>query len=112
MYTVTERQLENYELDKIPGTINRLFYPLTGHKDIFPKARTDTLIPFVTAFTTGVLFSIPRAATMRGIEKNFVTFPKRFGVVMMGGLTTMIGVTSLSYLGPYIYGHRSPFRFA
>ena len=37
---------------------------------------------------------------------------KRVAVMGLGGLATMAGVAALSVVGPFVYGHRSPFRFA
>jgi hypothetical protein len=112
LYTVTERQLEDVEVDKLPGLVNNLLYPVTGGRDVFPRARADFLIPAATAFATGFLFNIPRAATMRGVEKAFVTLPKRIAVCVIGGLATTVGVGVVAVAGPAIFGERSPFRFA
>lgn len=112
LYTVTERQLEDVEVDKLPGLLNNLLYPVTGGRDVFPRARADFLIPAATAFATGFLFNIPRAATMRGVEKAFVTLPKRIAVCVIGGIATTVGVGAVAVAGPAIFGERSPFRFA
>jgi hypothetical protein len=70
------------------------------------------LIPAAAAFTTGALFAIPRAVTMKAVEKRYVTLPKRLGVVALFGLATVAGTAAMSVVGPLVFGHRSPFRFA
>lgn len=49
---------------------------------------------------------------MRGLEKHYVTLPKRIAVTVAGGAATVIGVAALAAVGPYVFGHRSPYRFA
>ena len=76
------------------------------------SSRWDALIPATTAFATGAAFSLPRALSMRGLESQYVSLGKRVAVMGLGGLATMAGVAALSVVGPFVYGHRSPFRFA
>jgi hypothetical protein len=76
------------------------------------SSRWDALIPATAAFATGALFTLPRAVTMRGIEAQYVSLPKRLAVMSLGGLATTAGVAALSVVGPFVFGHRSPFRFA
>ena len=78
----------------------------------YRRSRWDALIPATTAFATGALFTLPRAITMRGIESAYVSLPKRLAVMTLGGLATTAGVAALSVVGPFAFGHRSPFRFA
>lgn len=56
VYTITERQLEDVEVDKLPGWLNNA----TG-LDVFRANRSDYVLPAVAALTTGMLFSVPRA---------------------------------------------------
>lgn len=49
---------------------------------------------------------------MRGLDRHYVTLPKRAAVVLTGGLLGIAGVAALSVVGPVIFGRRSPFRFA
>jgi hypothetical protein len=49
---------------------------------------------------------------MRGLDRHYVTLPKRAAVVASGGILSVLGVATLSVVGPYIFGRRSPFRFA
>jgi hypothetical protein len=132
IYTIVERSGEEWEVDKLPGSINNLI----GY-DLLGKYRYDWAIPVASAFTTGVLFTLPRAGThspssycntsthtsiqplspicavtMKGLDKHYITFPKRLAVVTAGGLATVAGVAALAVIGPYIYGKRSPYRFA
>lgn len=143
IYTVLERQFEDSEIDKLPGTINRVI----GY-DIMSRHRYDWLIPATTAFATGVVFTLPRAGmacsktsalalcfhfispthihiftlacmlcctcavTMRGLDKHYITFSKRVGVVVSGGVAAIAGVAALAVVGPVVFGHRSPYRFA
>lgn len=95
------------EIDTIPRIINRSL-----GIDMFRNIRNDTLIPVATAFTTGVLFTLPKAITMRGIDRRNVSFLKRISVCSIGGLTAVAGVSALSVIGPMVFGKRSPFRFA
>ena len=48
---------------------------------------------------------------MRGLEKQYITFPKRVAVVGLGGLLTVLGVSVMSVAGPLVFGNKSPFRF-
>ena len=107
LYTVTERQLEDLEVDKLPGTLNEL-----AGRDLFERGRVEALVPAATAFTTGVLFSLPRAVSMRGVERLHVGVAKRGAVLLVGGLACTLGVTALASLAPLVFGQRSPFRFA
>ena len=107
IFTVLERQLEDVEVDRIPGFINNAL-----NYDIFTHSRIDSLIPAVSAFATGALFSVPRALTMRGVETARVSFSKRAAVVATGGVVSTLFVGALSVLGPFVFGERSPFRFA
>ena len=70
------------------------------------------LIPATTAFATGALFTLPRALSMRGLEKQYVSPAKRLAVVAVGGVATTLGVAALAVVGPLVFGHRAPFRFA
>lgn len=103
----TERSLEDMEIDTIPRAVNR-----TLGIDVFRNIRNDSLIPIATAFTTGVLFTLPKAITMRGLDRRNVSFLKRVSVCSIGGLTAVAGVSVLSVVGPMVFGKRSPFRFA
>ena len=87
-----------------------MFHPATPPSRC--SSRWDVLIPATTAFATGVLFTLPRALSMRGLESQYVSLGKRVAVMGLGGLATMGGVAALSVVGPFMYGHRSPFRFA
>lgn len=107
LFTVLERQLEEVEVDKLPGMINNAL-----GMDVFHRSRADALIPAITAFSTGALFSMPRALTMQGVDAVRVTPVKRIAVVLTGGVASMLGVGALSLLGPLVFGARSPFRFA
>jgi hypothetical protein len=107
LYTLTERQLEDLEIDRLPGSINNLL-----GSDLFERARTDAVLPAAAAFTTGVLFTIPRAVTMKGVDRVHLSFPKRLAVVSLGGLAMMAGVGTLALGSPLLFGDRSPFRFA
>jgi hypothetical protein len=59
-----------------------------------------------------MLFTLPRAATMRGIEAHYVSAGKRLAVMLTGGVATTAGVAALAVVGPLVFGDRSPFRFA
>ena len=107
LYTVLERQLEDAEFDKLPGAINN-----TLGMDVFRRYRSDLAIPAATAFATGVLFTLPKAVTMRGVDAVRVTVLKRVAVCGVGGVATVLGVGALSVVGPLVFGDRSPFRFA
>lgn len=107
LYTVLERQLEDAEFDKLPGAINN-----TLGMDVFRRYRSDLAIPAATAFATGVLFTLPKAVTMRGVDAVRVTVLKRVAVCGVGGVATVFGVGALSVVGPLVFGDRSPFRFA
>lgn len=107
LFTVLERQLEEVEVDKIPGAINNAL-----GLDLFRRARSEALIPALTAFSTGVLFSLPRALTMHGVDAARATPLKRVAVVLTGGLASTLGVGALALIGPLAFGARSPFRFA
>jgi hypothetical protein len=107
LYTGLERQFEDVEFDKFPGVVNNAL-----GMDVFTRYRSDLAIPAATAFATGVLFTLPRALTMRGLDTARVTIAKRMAVCGMGGLSTMAGVGILSVVGPLVFGERSPFRFA
>lgn len=112
VYTFTERQLEDVEVDKLPGIVNNWVAPLVGGRDVFGTNRADAVIPAAAAFATGVLFTLPRAMTMRGVDKLHVTLPKRIAVCLVGGLSTTVGVSILAVAGPALFGEKSPFRFA
>ncbi len=107
LYTVLERQLEDAEFDKLPGFINN-----TVGVDVFRRYRSDVAIPAAAAFATGALFSLPRAATMRGVDAVRVSLGKRAAVCGVGGAACVVGVGLLSFVGPVVFGDRSPFRFA
>jgi hypothetical protein len=107
LYTSLERQLEDVEVDKFPGAVNNAL----GF-DVFPRSRSDAMIPIAAAFSTGVLFSLPKALTMRGLEAAKVSGVKRLAVCLVGGAATVVGVGALSVVGPLVFGERSPFRFA
>ena len=66
VYTVLERQIEDVEVDALPGRINSW----VGRDILGRKGRWDNLIPATTAFATGVLFTLPKAITMRGIDQR------------------------------------------
>lgn len=55
--------------------------------------------------------SPPPAVTMRGLEKQYITLPKRVAVVGLGGALTVLGVGVMSVVGPLVFGNKSPFRF-
>jgi hypothetical protein len=114
LFTVTERQLEDLELDKLPGALNSLAAPLLGGRDLFRAQRADGIVPLATAFATGALFTLPRAASMRGVDRLHVSLLKRGAVCLVGGLACTAGVGALSALAPLLLGGggRSPFRFA
>ena len=113
LFTVTERQLEDLELDKLPGALNDLAAPLTGGRDLFRRQRAEGLVPLATAFATGAMFTLPRAASMRGVDRLHVSLLKRGAVCLVGGLACTAGVGALSVLAPLLLGAgRSPFRFA
>ena len=107
LYTGLERQYEELEMDKFPGTVNNAL-----GMDLFTRYRSDLAIPAATAFTTGALFTLPRALSMRGLDSVRVTLGKRLAVCAMGGVATIGGVGVLSVVGPLIFGERSPFRFS
>jgi hypothetical protein len=52
------------------------------------------------------------AVAMRGLDKHYVSMPKRAAVVVSGGLLSIVGVATLALVGPHIFGRRSPFRFS
>lgn len=107
VYTVLERNLEDAEVDKLPGWANNAI-----GMDVFPRSRVDGLIPAVSALGTGVLFTLPRALTMKGVDRVHVSLVKRLAVCAVGGAATLAGVGVLAAVGPLVFGHRSPFRFA
>lgn len=107
LYTVLERQLEDVEVDRLPSRVNNAL-----GVDVLPRVRSDAFIPLCTAFATGMLFTVPRAVTMRGIDRLYITPVKRVSVVVTGGVACTVGVLALSVLGPLVFGERSPFRFA
>jgi hypothetical protein len=107
LYTVLERQLEEAEVDKLPGVVNNAL-----GMDLFRRYRSDLLIPAATAFATGALFSLPRAISMRGVDAGRVSLAKRAAVCGVGGAAAVVGVGALSIVGPLVFGDRSPFRFA
>ena len=107
IFTVLERQLEDVEVDRIPGFINNSL-----NFDVFSHSRIDTLIPALSAFATGALFSVPRAMTMRGVDAARVSFSKRAAVVATGGIASTLFVGALAVISPLVFGDRSPFRFA
>lgn len=107
LYTVIERQLEDVEVDRMPGRINNLL-----GRDLLPRDRWDLLIPTSAAFVTGAAFAVPRALAMKSVEKQFVTVGKRIGVMATFGMTTVMGVAVLATVGPSLFGDRSPFRFS
>jgi hypothetical protein len=107
LYTVLERQLEDVEVDKLPGAVNNAL-----GMDLFRRYRSDAMIPAAAAFSTGVLFSLPKALTMRGLEAAKVSVVKRVAVCLVSGGATVVGVGLLSVVGPLVFGERSPFRFA
>lgn len=104
LYSVLERQAEDAELDRLPGTLNNAL-----GADVFARSRWDAIVPAAAAFATGALFTAPRALAMRGLDKHYVTLPKRAAVVVAGGLLSVAGVAVLSVVGPVIFGRRSPF---
>ena len=107
LYTVLERQLEEAEFDKMPGAVNNAL-----GMDVFRRYRSDLAIPAATAFATGVLFTLPRAVSMRGVDAVRVSLGKCAAVCLVGGAAAVAGVGVLSVVGPVIFGDRSPFRFA
>ena len=40
LFTVTERQLEDFEVDKLPGALNEWAAPLLGGRELFRSRRT------------------------------------------------------------------------
>ncbi len=107
LYTVLERQLEDAELDKLPGAVNNAL-----GMDVFRRYRSDVAIPALSAFATGALFTLPRALSMRGVDAVRVSAGKRAAVCAVGGVSAVLGVGVLSVVGPLVFGERSPFRFA
>jgi hypothetical protein len=112
VFTVVERQLEDVEVDTLPGVINSYVSPLVGNRDLFSINRTEALVPVVSAFATGVLFTLPRAISMRGLERVHVSFAKRAMVCLVGGVTCTLGVGLMAVAGPFVFGDKTPFRFA
>lgn len=102
-----ERVAEDRELDRLPMMVNNFI-----GADILPRARWGAAVPAAAAFAMGALFMIPRAFTMRGLDKHYISAPKRVAVVGVGGLLGMAGIAAVSVAGPLIYGKRAPFRFA
>jgi len=112
VFTVVERQLEDVEVDTLPGVINSYVSPLVGGRDLFSINRTEALVPVASAFATGVLFTLPRAISMRGLERVHVSFAKRALVCLVGGVSCTVGVGLMAAAGPLVFGQKSPFRFA
>ena len=108
LYTVTERQLEDFEVDKLPGALNEWAAPLLGGRELFRSRRTESLVPLATAFATGALFTLPRAASMRGVDRLHVSLLKRGAVVLVGGLACTAGLAAVSAVSPLF----TAFRFA
>lgn len=104
---LAERLAEDRELDRLPMSINNMI-----GRDILPAGRWDKAVPAAAAFAMGSLFMLPRAFTMRGLDKHYISWPKRVAVVGVGGLLGMAGIAAVSVAGPLIYGKRAPFRFA
>ena len=48
---------------------------------------------------------------MRGLEKRYVSLPKRVAVIGLGGAMAVAGVGVMSVVGPLVFGNKSPFRF-
>jgi Tim17/Tim22/Tim23/Pmp24 family len=111
VYTFTERQFEDAEIDRLPSWVIRNV-PFVSSILSSANISSDWIIPATTAFATGILFTLPRAMTMKGIEKRYVSLSKRVGVVLTGGIATLGLVGLVANVGPAIYGQRSPFRFA
>ena len=107
LYTLAERQLEDAEVDRLPGAVNNAL-----GRDVFARSRADGVLTAAAAFATGALFALPRAATMRGVDRLHVGPGKRAAVVVLGGLAACAGVGALATASPLIFGERSPFRFA
>ncbi len=109
MYTLLERQLEDMEVDTLPGRFNNFV-----GADVFStqRQRLDWTVPVTSAFLSGALFTLPRALTMRGLESHYVTPIKRVGVMAFGGIAAVATVAFLSVVGPVVFGHRSPFRLS
>ena len=107
VYTVVERRMESVEVDKLPGLVNAV-----AGRALFDdrSASADKLIPLSSAFLTGVLFTLPRAVTMRGVDKARVTFAKRAGVVLLGGGLGVIAAAGAAVVGAAVWGERNPFR--
>jgi len=112
VFTVVERQLEDVEIDTLPGVINSYMSPLVGGRDLFSINRTEALVPVASAFATGVLFTLPRAISMRGLERVHVSVAKRALVCLVGGVSCTLGVGLMALAGPLVFGQKSPFRFA
>ena len=49
---------------------------------------------------------------MRGVDAVHVSLLKRAAVCATGGAAMVVGIGALAVLGPLVFGHRSPFRFA
>ena len=105
LYTVLERRAEDAEVDRLPGTLNNV-----AGADVFGRAsRWPALVPAAAAFATGALFTLPRALSMRGLDRHYVTLPKRAAVLAAGGILAVAGTAALSVVGPLVFGRRSPF---
>jgi hypothetical protein len=105
LYTVLERYAEDAEVDRLPGALNNAL-----GADVFGRtSRWGALVPAAAAFATGALFTAPRALTMRGLDRHYVTLPKRLAVAATGGALAVVGVAALSVVGPAVFGRRSPF---
>lgn len=76
VYTGSERQLEDLEVDKLPYHVNNLADRLTG-REVFSYNRADWALPAAAALTTGVLFSIPRAGACPHLPHPALPFPRR-----------------------------------
>jgi hypothetical protein len=96
LYTVTERQLEDVELDKLPHAINRaLGVDLFGRR----HGHADVLIPAASAFLTGALFSLPRASTWR--RAGVVS-----AVVVVAALVAGVGPAVVGLVAPALFSRR------
>jgi hypothetical protein len=105
LYTVLERRAEDAEVDALPGAVNNW-----AGADVLGRAsRWPALVPAAAAFATGALFALPRAIAMRGLERHYVSLPKRVAVCAAGGALAVAGTAALSVVGPLVFGRRSPF---
>jgi len=117
VFTVVERQMEDAELDRLPARlaeaarVDALQRQLPFDLPRLPALPGGFLMP--AAFATGVAFCVPRAITMRGVERAHVSLPKRLAVLVIGGVAGAVAVGALAAVGPSVpvVGARAPFRF-